>query len=171
MTEKKTKLTISGNTKKSFVNTNIPKVKGKNTFEVENKGDKNLNTYKPNKTFGTKTSFNHKKTTLNKNIFSSRLSSTITDFERRKLAEQRATKRLKDDGESKEDFEFQNEFNYLWLFYCSNFLLNVFVNKHFIKLLLTTYLIWLFSLLSEFSKLFKVHSTFFKRVSISTIKA
>ena len=102
MTEKKTKLTISGNTKKSFVNTNIPKVKGKNTFEVENKGDKNLNTYKPNKTFGTKTSFNHKKTTLNKNIFSSRLSSTITDFERRKLAEQRATKRLKDDGESKD---------------------------------------------------------------------
>ncbi len=102
MTEKKTKLTISGNTKKSFVNTNIPKVKGKNTFEVENKGDKNLNTYKPNKTFGTKTSFNHKKTTLNKNIFSSRPSSTITDFERRKLAEQRATKRLKDDGESKD---------------------------------------------------------------------
>ena len=102
MTEKKTKLTISGNTKKSFVNTNIPKVKGKNTFEVENKGDKNLNTYKLNKTFGTKTSFNHKKTTLNKNIFSSRPSSTITDFERRKLAEQRATKRLKDDGESKD---------------------------------------------------------------------
>ena len=102
MTEKKTKLTISGNTKKSFGNTNIPKVKGKNTFVVENKGDKNLNTYKPNKTFGTKTSFNHKKTTLNKNIFSSRPSSTITDFERRKLAEQRATKRLKDDGESKD---------------------------------------------------------------------
>ena len=102
MTEKKTKLTISGNTKKSFGSTNIPKVKGKNTFVVENKGDKNLNTYKPNKTFGTKTSFNHKKTTLNKNIFSSRPSSTITDFERRKLAEQRATKRLKDDGESKD---------------------------------------------------------------------
>ena len=35
MTEKKTKLTISGNTKKSFGNTNIPKVKGKNTFVVD----------------------------------------------------------------------------------------------------------------------------------------
>ena len=102
MTEKKTKLTISGNTKKSFRNTNISNVKGKNTYIVENKGDKNLSTFKPNKTFSTKSLSNHKKTTLNKNIFSSRPSSTITDFERRKLAEQRATRRLKDDGESKD---------------------------------------------------------------------
>ena len=105
MEKKKTKLTISGAAKKSIKNIEIAKTQGKNSTLIEKsknnfvkKGssyrssgsDKKL---KPTSPFGRGTPF--------KSSFSSKTPSISNDFERRKLAEQRATKRLKGDGEGK----------------------------------------------------------------------
>ena len=95
MENKKTKLTISGNPKKSFKNLGTSKNQGKKTVVIE----KNLNrsTSKGNfsKPFGSRTPSNFKRgisTNFNPNT---KISTSSSDFERRKLAEQRATKRLK----------------------------------------------------------------------------
>ena len=99
--EKKTKLTISGSAKKSIKNIEIAKTQSKNAVVIEKQTGKfpnrggsfrtNPGKSKPTPSFsrvtGTKPSFVPKSPPV------------TNDFERRKLAEQRATKRLKGDGD------------------------------------------------------------------------
>ena len=88
MENKKLKLSISGKPKKSFKNFEATKSQGKNSVVIAkspNKFSKKGSSFRPNKTkFPQKTQINS------------------NDFEKRKLAEQRATKRLKDDVVTKD---------------------------------------------------------------------
>jgi len=98
MEKKKLKLTISGSSQKTINNIELAKSHGKNSVVIEKK----------NTRFGSKSSFSkntHQRNTFNKpkTNFVPRdpaisKPSSVNDFEKRKLAEQRATKRLK--GES-----------------------------------------------------------------------
>jgi translation initiation factor IF-2 len=102
--EKKTKLTISGSAKKSIKNIEIAKTQVKNSVVIEKQTGKfssrggsfrsNVNKPRTISTFNrgapAKPSFNPKSPSI------------TNDFEKRKLAEQRATKRLKGDGENKD---------------------------------------------------------------------
>ena len=101
MENKKTKLTISGSSKKSYKNLDSSKTQGKKTVIIEKR------LAKP----GIKNSFSKpgsSKPFLSKNKyggnlkpnFSSKTAQLSSDFEKRKLAEQRATKRLKGDSET-----------------------------------------------------------------------
>ena len=105
MDNKKTKLTLSGIAKKSIENIELAKTQSKNSVVIEKK---------PNR-FSGKSSFNRatlSKTNINPGSVSpsttrtqnfSKPAAPITnDFERRKLAEQRATRRLKGDISSKD---------------------------------------------------------------------
>ncbi len=102
--EKKTKLTISGSAKKSIKNIEIAKTQSKNAVVIEkqigkfpNKGGfSRPNTGKPKPTSSFIRGTNIKPS------FASKSPSITNDFERRKLAEQRATKRLKGDGDGKD---------------------------------------------------------------------
>ena len=102
--EKKTKLTISGSAKKSIKNIEIAKTKGKNSVVIEkqtgkfsSRGGSFRSTTSKSRQSATFNSQTPSKTNLNLK------SPTITnDFEKRELAEQRATKRLKGDSESKD---------------------------------------------------------------------
>jgi translation initiation factor IF-2 len=95
MEKKKLKLTISGSSKKTINNIELAKSKGKNSVVIEKKKTR----------FGSKSSFSknsYQKNTFNKPKanFAPRNPTTskpsfANDFEKRKLAEQRATKRLK----------------------------------------------------------------------------
>ena len=103
MENKKIKLTISGKPNKSFKKFDSTKSQGKKTVIIDNQTTKNPNKGGFNKSFGSKTpSQNFKRGVSTKPIFSPKTSSTTSDFERRKLAEQRATKRLKGDLDNKE---------------------------------------------------------------------
>ena len=102
--EKKTKLTISGGiAKKSIKNIDKAKNLGKNSVVIEKKSSKfsgKSGTFKPGfAKSGTSPSYN--KGNLGKPKFNSKSPPPISDFERRKLAEQRATKRLKEENENK----------------------------------------------------------------------
>ena len=103
MKNKKTKLTISGNAKKSIGNIELAKTQNKNSVVIEKKTSR----------FGNRSSFS-KSTTQNTaskkrgyvnenptNFLKPTLSIRNND-EKRKLAEQRATKRLKDDSTYKD---------------------------------------------------------------------
>ena len=84
MENKKLKLTISGKPKKSFKNFETSKSQGKHSVVIDktqNKFAKKGSSFRPNKT-----------------KFSTKVNVNTNDFEKRKLAEQRATKRLKDDA-------------------------------------------------------------------------
>ncbi len=101
MEKKKLKLTISGNSKKTINNIELAKSQGKNSVVIEKK----------NTRFGTKSSFSKKTSQRNtynkpKTNFAPRdpitsKPSLTNDFEKRKLAEQRATKRLKGENTQK----------------------------------------------------------------------
>ena len=95
MEKKKTKLTISGSSKKTMSNIQIAKTQGKNSVLIEKKTNRYLN--KTN--FGNKNQkqfFSSKPSSYAKKpVFSKPSINTSNDFEKRKLAEQRATKRLK----------------------------------------------------------------------------
>ena len=95
MEKKKLKLSISGKSKKTIDNIELARSQGKNSVIIQknntkfgtkpsfNKGNFNINSFnisKPNTSF--------KENTFTKPSFAN-------DFEKRKLAEQRATKRLK----------------------------------------------------------------------------
>ena len=113
--EKKTKLTISGSAKKSIKNIEIAKTQGKNSVVIEKQPHKTLNK-QPHKTlnrsggggvvsksgFKPKTNSTFKRGNTNKTSFSNKSSLISNDFEKRKLAEQRATKRLKNEFETKD---------------------------------------------------------------------
>jgi translation initiation factor IF-2 len=102
--EKKTKLTISGSAKKSIKNIEIAKTHGKHSVVIEKQtgkfssrgGSFRSNTNKPRAT----STFNRGAPL--KPSFNSKSPPITNDFEKRKLAEQRATKRLKGDGENKD---------------------------------------------------------------------
>ena len=112
--EKKTKLTISGSAKKSIKNIEIAKSQAKNSVVIEKQtgkfssrgGSFRSSTNKPRitSTFSRgaplKSSFNPKSPSI------------TNDFEKRKLAEQRATKRLKGNSEN---FDFYRLEEGKWL--------------------------------------------------------
>ncbi len=102
--EKKTKLTISGGiAKKSIRNIDKAKSLGKNSVIIEKQAGKftsrggsfNSNTSK------IKNNFTSNKGIFSKQNYTPKSSPLTSDFERRKLAEQRATKRLKEENENK----------------------------------------------------------------------
>jgi len=101
MEKKKTKLTISGNPKKSFKKFET-KNQAKKTVVIEKQINKPINKNNFNKSFGLKSSSNFKRGPNFKSNLSSKISTITSDFEKRKLAEQRATKRLKEDKEIKD---------------------------------------------------------------------
>ncbi len=104
MKDKKTKLTISGNAKKSIDNIELAKTKNKNSVIIEKKLNKFSGKGSFNKPFfkkdeGFKKSNYIKPKTGN---FSKPIFPIKNDSEKRKLAEQRATRRLKDDTTHKD---------------------------------------------------------------------
>jgi translation initiation factor IF-2 len=108
--EKKTKLTISGSAKKSIKNIEIAKTQGKNSVVIEKQSGKfsgrggsfrsNENKPRTNSTFN--------RGAPSKSLFNTKLPPLTNDFEKRKLAEQRATKRLKGDSENKDKKNFKS---------------------------------------------------------------
>ena len=96
MENKKTKLTISGSPKKSFKNFQPSKTKGKKTVVIDKPSSRSFNKGGFNKTPGS----NFKRNPSSNTKFAPKTQPVISDFERRKLAEQRATKRLKGDPDS-----------------------------------------------------------------------
>ncbi len=102
MEKKKTKLTISGNPKKSIDNIELARFQNKKSVIIEKKPNR-YNNSPIRKTSGFKSKFKQN-TTSNEDFFDKKPrlfkqpSQTINDYEKRKLAEQRATKRLKGDS-------------------------------------------------------------------------
>ena len=86
--EKKIKLSVSGKTKKPLNNINVNKFSGKRSVVIEKSNNKSI---KRGSSFVPK-----------KPLFESKFKSNASDFEKRKLAEQRATKRLKDESNVKD---------------------------------------------------------------------
>ena len=103
MVDKKTKLTISGNAKKSIENIELAKTQGKNSVVIQKKPNRFAKRSSFIKLSGSRpinqnTGFrgNNSPTTRSHNM--SKPASPLTnDYEKRKLAEQRATRRLKGD--------------------------------------------------------------------------
>ena len=94
MEKKKTKLTLSGNLKKSISNIEKAKTQGKNSVFIEKKSNK----FSPKKPFNNNTKFSFKPKSPN----FSKPTPPPNDYEKRKLAEQRATKRLKEDKDKRD---------------------------------------------------------------------
>jgi translation initiation factor IF-2 len=105
MESKKTKLTISGTVKKSIKNIEIAKTQGKNSVVIEkpkNSFVKRTGSFRPaGTTTTTKPTSSFTRGAPFKLSFGLKTPPITNDFERRKLAEQRATKRLKGDIDNK----------------------------------------------------------------------
>ena len=101
MEKKKTKLTLSGNLKKSISNIERAKTQGKNSVFIERKNTKFAGR-KPFSSSGKPFSSQGKPFNKPKPTGFTKPSSPTNDYEKRKLAEQRATRRLKDDTEKKD---------------------------------------------------------------------
>ena len=102
MENKKTKLTISSSSKKPLKNFESSKSQGKKTVIIEKSSSKPFHKSFFKKPLENKNkSPNFKKGTFLKTGSGFKNPTTVSDFERRKLAEQRATKRLK--GETEKD--------------------------------------------------------------------
>jgi translation initiation factor IF-2 len=105
MESKKTKLTISGTAKKSIKNIEIAKTQGKNSVVIEkpkNNFVKRTGSFRPaGTTTTTKPTSSFTRGAPFKPSFGLKTPPITNDFERRKLAEQRATKRLKGDSDNK----------------------------------------------------------------------
>jgi translation initiation factor IF-2 len=99
MDNKKTKLTLSGIAKKSIENIELAKTQSKNSVLIEKKPNK----FTPRGNFSRPASVRSKPVpsstgSATRNTSTPKPSSSITnDYEKRKLAEQRATRRLKGD--------------------------------------------------------------------------
>tara|TARA_A100001011_G_scaffold242365_1_gene250359 strand:+ start:1620 stop:3836 length:2217 start_codon:yes stop_codon:yes gene_type:complete len=102
MEKKKLKLSISGNSKKTFSSIEEAKSKSKNTVVIEKKNSKFAG-----KSQFSRQSNNNIKTSNNisskPNNFSQPSTQLSSDFEKRKLAEQRATRRLKGEVSQKDN--------------------------------------------------------------------
>ena len=105
MENKKTKLTISGTTKKSIKKIGIAKTSGKKTVVIEKPKNNFVKKGTSFRSSGTnprpKTTSTFNRGAPFKSSFTGKAAPASNDFERRKLAEQRATKRLKGDNEGK----------------------------------------------------------------------
>ena len=102
--EKKTKLTISGSVKKSIKNIEIAKTQGKNAVVIEKQTGKfpnRVGSFRANPSKSTSNSSFNRGTGV-KPSFTPKSPPITNDFERRKLAEQRATKRLKGENDGKD---------------------------------------------------------------------
>ena len=99
--EKKTKLTISGIAKKSIKSIEIAKTQGKNSRIIEKKSNKLAPRITQSKSRGlnVKTDNSFNRNSGSKPNFSSKPILQTNDFERRKLAKQRATKRIKGENQ------------------------------------------------------------------------
>ena len=102
--EKKTKLTISGIAKKSIKNIEKAKTQDKNSVLIDKPKSKfqNKGGQLKGSVFRSKNTSTFNKGSSGKPAFGNKTSFITSDFERRKLAEQRATKRLKGDNEIKD---------------------------------------------------------------------
>ena len=99
--EKKTKLTISGSAKKSIKNIDIAKTQGKNSVLIDKQTGKfsgKGGSFRSSQVKSRSTSTFNRGTPF-KPSFNPKSNTTTNDFEKRRLAEQRATKRLKGDSE------------------------------------------------------------------------
>ncbi len=103
MEKKKLKLSISGASKKTISSIEQAKSQSKNTVLIEKRSSRFGG--KPNFSRGAKSTENKAQTTFiqKKTIFSKPQSPITSDFEKRKLAEQRATRRLKGENSPKEN--------------------------------------------------------------------
>ncbi len=102
--EKKTKLTISGSAKKSIKSIEIAKTHGKNSTVIEKRAGKfhsRVGSFRDATNKSRSTPHFNRGTPI-KSSFNPKSSSLTNDFEKRKLAEQRATKRLKGDSDNKD---------------------------------------------------------------------
>ena len=111
MEKKKLKLSISGSSKKTFNSIEQAKSQSRNTVVIEKKGSRfgnkpNYPRPNQNKNANVKSGFVPK---INKPLNQKPSFSASSDFEKRKLAEQRATRRLK--GETQEKDIKQNKIN------------------------------------------------------------
>jgi len=104
MEKKKLTLSISGSSKKTISSIEKAKTRSKNAVFIEKrtgpgrfKGKQSFN-----KSGHSSDRFNPKNNFANKKNFSKPFTSAPSDFERRKLAEQRATRRLKGEGTDKD---------------------------------------------------------------------
>jgi translation initiation factor IF-2 len=97
--EKKTKLSISGSAKKSFKNIELAKTQGKNSVVIEKQPSKSPSRGGSSRPggFKPKTTSTFNRGAPIKPSFAPKSPQISNDFERRKLAEQRATKRFKSD--------------------------------------------------------------------------
>jgi translation initiation factor IF-2 len=107
MENKKTKLTISGKAKKTTQNLESINTKGKRSVVIGKSNNKFVKKTSSTKTsgLGSRPNYSNKpfnKANFSKPSFGGKISSSTNDFEKRKLAEQRATKRLKSENESKD---------------------------------------------------------------------
>ncbi len=105
MENKKTKLSISGIAKKSIKNIELAKTQSKNSVVIEKKPNRYINKSSHNRPSSYKTSKTAEKSFFSKRPsgFSKPIMPITNDFEKRKLAEQRATKRLKGEVPAKGD--------------------------------------------------------------------
>ena len=106
MENKKTKLTISGTAKKTIKNIEIAKTQGKNSVIIEKQKNNYIKKGSSFRSSGGNNTRPKSSSTFNrgaplKPAFTGKTPSIANDFEKRKLAEQRATKRLKGDSEGK----------------------------------------------------------------------
>ena len=102
--EKKTKLTISGSAKKTIKSIEIAKTQGKNSVVIEKQTGKFSSrggSFRSSKNKPRVTSTLNRGSPL-KSSSNAKSPHVTNDFEKRKLAEQRATKRLKGDSENKD---------------------------------------------------------------------
>jgi translation initiation factor IF-2 len=105
MENKKTKLTISGIAKKSIKNIEIAKTQGKNSVVIEKQANKFSNktgTFRHSGVKSKSTSSFNRGIPVKPTGGTTKSPPITNDFERRKLAEQRATKRLKGENESRD---------------------------------------------------------------------
>ena len=105
MENKKTKLTITGTASKSIKNIEIAKTQGKNSVVIEKPKSnyiKKGGSFRPSGSgVRPKSTPSFNRGAPSKPSFGAKTPPITNDFERRKLAEQRATKRLKGDSEGK----------------------------------------------------------------------
>ena len=104
MEKKKTKLKLSGNLKRSITNIEKAKTQGKNSVLIEKKKNKfsNKRTFNTSSKLSTNFKPSSSSTFKSPGFTKPKPISPANDYEKRKLAEQRATRRLKDDPEKKD---------------------------------------------------------------------
>jgi len=103
MEKKKLKLTISGSTKKTINSIEQAKNQSKNTVVIEKKSKRFLGKSQTSRPISTNNKLKNKSSFIEKtHNYSKPLPNNSSDFEKRKLAEQRATKRIKGETSTKD---------------------------------------------------------------------